>query len=224
MMFEETTRLEPESSFGYAMAAWAHWWSVDQGLSEDAALSLERAIELARKAEDLEDLTGLPDLVMAQIHLYRHEHDQALAAVQKAVLARPSCDLSYVAKANILTYLGRPAEAIELAEYAIRLAPVYPPFFKKTLAAAFYGSGQYEKAIAAADEVLRSDEGNLDALLILAGAYAVLDQQEAASKAAAEIRKIKPDFSLEKYAETQPYSDPKILEQITRMLQRAGVQ
>jgi tetratricopeptide (TPR) repeat protein len=169
-------------------------------------------------------LTGLPDLVMAQIHLYKHEHDQALAAVQKAVLARPSCDLSYVAKANILTYLGRPAEAIELAEYAIRLAPVYPPFFKNTLAAAFYGSGQFEKAIASAKEVLKSDEGNLDALLILAGAYAVLDQQEQASKAAAEIKRIKPDFSLNKYAETQPYSDPKKLEQVTSMLQRAGVQ
>jgi len=68
-MFEETIRLEPESSFGYALAAWAHWWSVDQRLSEDTALSLERAIELARKAEDLEDFTGLSHLVMAQIHL-----------------------------------------------------------------------------------------------------------------------------------------------------------
>jgi hypothetical protein len=66
-MFEETTRLEPESSFGYALAAWAHWWSVDQGLSEDIAHSLERAIELARKAEDLEDFTGLSNLVMAQM-------------------------------------------------------------------------------------------------------------------------------------------------------------
>ena len=58
-MFEETMRSEPESSFGYALAAWAHWWSIDQGLSEDTALSLERAVELARKAEDLEDYTGL---------------------------------------------------------------------------------------------------------------------------------------------------------------------
>ena len=64
----------------------------------------------------------------------------------------------------------------------------------------------------------------MDALLILAGAYAVLDQQEQASKAAAEIKRIKPDFSLNKYAETQPYSDPKKLEQVTSMLQRAGVQ
>jgi len=223
-MFEETTRLEPESSFGYALAAWAHWWSVDLGLSEDIAHSLERAIELARKAEDLEDFTGLSNLVMAQIHLYKHEHDKALEAAQKAVLARPSCDLSYVAKANILTYLGRPAEAIDLAKFAIRLAPVYPPFFQKTLAAAFYGNGQYEEAITSAKEVLKSDEGNLDAFLILAGANAALDQQEEASKAATEIKRIKPDFLLKKYAETQPYRDPKILKQVTSMLQRAGVQ
>ena len=222
-MFEETTRLEPESSFGYALAAWAHWWSVDLGLSEDIAHSLERAIELARKAEDLEDFTGLSNLVMAQIHLYKHEHDKALEAAQKAVLARPSCDLSYVAKANILTYLGRPTEAIDLAKFAIRLAPVYPPFFQKTLAAAFYAGGRYEEAIESAKEVLKTDKDNLDAFLILAGANAALDRQNEASKAASEVQRIKPDFTLKKYAETQRYKDPKKLEQVTIMLQKAGL-
>jgi TolB-like protein/Tfp pilus assembly protein PilF len=187
-LFEETMRLEPDSSFGYALAAWAHWWSVDQGLSDDIALSLERAIELARKAEDLEDFTGLSHLVMAQIHLYNREHDKALEAVEKAVLARPSCDLSYVAKANILTYLGRPTEAIESAK-----------------------------------EVIKSDKDNLDAFLILAGANAALERQEEASKAASEIERIKPDFTLKKYAGTQPYRDPKKLEQVTDMLQKAGL-
>jgi TolB-like protein len=222
-MFEETMRLEPESSFGYALAAWAHWWSVDRGLSENIEHSLERAIALARKAEELEDFTGLSHLVMAQIHLYQHEHDKALEAVQMAVLARPSCDLSYVAKANILNYLGQSTEAIDLAKFAIRLAPVYPPFFQQTLAAAFYGSGQYEEAIDSAKKVLESDNDNVDALLILAGANAALDQQEEASQAAAKIKRITPDFSLKKYAETQPYRDPKVLDQVTSMLQMAGL-
>jgi adenylate cyclase len=222
-MFEETIRLEPEASFGYAMASWAHWWAVAQGLSENIDFSLERATELARRAMDLDDFTGLSHLVMAEVDLFNCEHDKALAAAEKAVIARPSCDISFVAKANILIYLGRATEAIDLAKFAIRLAPVYPPFFQTTLAAAYYGSGRYDEAIAAAQETVKSDQNNLDALLILAGANAALDRKEEAFKAASEIKRIKPDFTLQKYSETQPYKAPETLEQVIIMLQKAGL-
>jgi tetratricopeptide (TPR) repeat protein len=160
---------------------------------------------------------------MAEIDLYHHEHDKALAAAEKAVIARPSCDLSFVAKANILTYLGRATEAIDLAKFAIRLAPVSPPFFQVVLAAAYYGSGQYNAAIAAAKEAVKFDRNNLGAFLILAGANAALDRPQASQKAAAEVRRITPDFSLETYATTQPYKDPATLQQIIRTLQKAGL-
>lgn len=222
-MFEETMRLEPESAFGYALTAWTHWWSVDQGLSEDISRSLKLASELACKAHEREDFTGLSHLVMAQIHLYNHEHDKALAAAEKAVLARPSCDISYVAKANILNYLGRSAEAIDLAKYAIRLAPVYPPFFPQILAAAFFGSGRYEEAIASARDALRRGPDNLGAILILASANAALDRPAEAAKAASEVRRIKPDFNIQKYAATQPYKDAVRLAQVSGLLQKAGL-
>ncbi len=148
---------------------------------------------------------------------------QALAAAEKAVITRPSCDISFVAKANILIYLGRATEAIDLAKFAIRLAPVYPPFFQATLAAAYYGSGRYDDAIAAAQETMQSDQNNLDALLILAGANAVLDRKAEAFKAASEVRRIKPDFTLQKYAATQPYKAPEVLEQVIAMLKKAGL-
>ena len=222
-MFEETIRLEPEASFGYAMAAWAHWWAVAQGLTENVSVTLEQAADLAGRAMDLDDFTGLSHLVMAEIDLFNRQHDKALAAAEKAVIARPSCDLSFVAKANILTYLGRAAEAIDLAKFAIRLAPVSPPFFQVVLAAAYYGSGQYAEAIAAATEAVKADRNNLAAFLILAGANIELNRPEASQKAAAEVRRITPDFSLEKYAATQPYKDPAKLQQIIRTLQNAGL-
>jgi len=128
-MFEETILLEPGSSLGYALAAWAHWWSVFRGLSDNVSYSLQRATELAQQALGLDDVTGLPHLMMAQIYLLQHDHSKAIAEAELAVLARPSCDGSYAAKAYILNYLGRPAEAIELAKYAMRLTPVYPIFY-----------------------------------------------------------------------------------------------
>jgi adenylate cyclase len=222
-MFEETIRLEPESSLGYALAAWSHWWAVYRDQSDDVALSLERATELAREALELEDVTGLPHLMMAQIHLFKGEHEKALAESEQAVLARPSCDASYALKAHVLNYLGRPAEAIELARFAIRLTPVYPTFYPAVLAAAYYGSGQYEEAVAAAEEVLASDRDNLDALLVLAGVQAALGRTDAARRTAHRVQRVKPDFTLDKFAAGQPYKDPQNLEQVLAMLRKAGL-
>jgi adenylate cyclase len=221
-MFEETILLEPESSLGYTLAAWAHWWSVFRGLSDNVPFSLQRATELAQQALDLDDVTGLPHLMLAQIYLLKRDHSRALAEAELAVLSRPSCDGSYAAKAYILNYLGRPAEAIGLAQYAMRLTPVYPPFYPAVLASAYYGCGRYEEAIAAAEKVLQSDERNLDALLVLAGANAALDRSDEALKACREVLRVDPDFTLEKYAATQPYQDPRALEQVIEMLQKAG--
>ena len=223
--FEETIRLEPESPLGYALAAWTHWWAIFRGLTEDTAQSLEYATELARKAVDLEDITGLPHLMMALIHLHKSEHDKALIEAEQAVLARPSCDLSYAAKAYILNYLGRPAEATELANYAMRLAPVHPlPFYQVVLASAQYSSGNYEEAVKMARDALRNDKEYLDALLILAGANAALNHMEDAARAAAEVYQVKPDFTLEKFARTQPYKNPETLEQLLITLRKSGLQ
>jgi tetratricopeptide (TPR) repeat protein len=178
---------------------------------------------LAREALELEDVTGLPHLMMAQIHLFKGEHEKALAESERAVLARPSCDASYALKAHILNYLGRPAEAIDLARYAIRLTPVYPTFYPAVLAAAYYGSGRYEEAAAAAEEVLTSDRDNLDALLVLTSAQAALGQTDAARRIAHRVRRVKPDFTLDKFAAGQFYKDPQSLEQVLAMLRKAGL-
>jgi len=223
-MFEETILLEPESSLGYAMAAWAHWWIVFRGLSRDVPQSLQRATDLAQRAMSLDDITGLPHLMLAQIYLLKKDHAQALAEAELAILARPNCDGSFVAKANVLNYLGRPAESIELAKFAMRLTPVYPVYYPAVLAAAYYGCRRYEDAIAAARQVLQSETDNLEALLILAGANAALDRIDAARKACGEVLRVSPDFRLDKYAATQPYSDPRNLAQVTEMLQKAGLE
>jgi TolB-like protein len=223
--FEDTMRLEPESPLGYALAAWTHWWAIFRGLSEDTDQSVAYATDLARKAMDLEDITGLPHLMMALIHLHKSEHDKALAEAEKAVLARPSCDLSYAAKGYILNYLGRPDDAIALANYAIRLSPIQPlPFYLVVLAGAFYSSGRFEEAITAAREAIRYDGEYVDALVILAGASAATNRLEDAANIVGEIRQIQPDFTLENFARTQPYKNPETLEQLLLILRQSGLQ
>jgi TolB-like protein len=222
-MFEETIRLEPESALGYDMAAWAYWLDAYLGFSDSFTNSLERTLELAEQALTLEDATGFPHLIMAQIHLLKREHDLAMTEIKKANFVRPSCSGVYAIKANIFNYMGKPIEAIDLAKKAIRITPVFPSFFPAILARAYYLSERSEEAIAMANEILNRSQDDLDALLILACASAAMGRMKEAHQAAREIIRIKPRFTLEEYAKSQPYKDQGILEKIIQTLQIAGL-
>jgi adenylate cyclase len=221
--FEKTTRLEPESSVGYALGAWAHWWEAFRGFSDEYSRTLDKATRLAQEALNREDTTGLPHLMMAEVHLLKREYDQAIDEAELAILDRPSCTGAYAVKANILNYLGRSTEAIKLAKTAIRLTPVHFPLFPAILASAYYGSHRNEEAIDVSKEVLKRDSDNLDALLVLAGAKAAMSHVEEAHRVAQEILIVDPEFSLEEYAQSQPYKEPHTLDRVIAMLRKAGL-
>jgi TolB-like protein/tetratricopeptide (TPR) repeat protein len=221
-MFEETIRLEPESSLGYALAAWAYWFELIQKEGKTEPRVRQRAIQLADQALQRKDITGMPEMVMAKIHLHNKEHAKALKASEKAVLARPSCDASYALKANILNYLGRPEQAVDLAHYAMRLAPVFPPYYPAVLAASYYGSGKFEEAVAAAEIALQVDPENIDAL-VTAAANQALGRSAEAGAAVEKIRKARPDFNLQTFAHRQPYKNPQDLDRLVGRLKKAGL-
>lgn len=123
---------------------------------------MKQAEELARKALALGDTTGCAHLVLALERLARHEYDEAMKQATEGVAARPNCNGAFTNKASVLTFLGRPEEAVEFAQYAVRLTPVYPAEFPAVLAAAYHDSGRYQEAIDAAYASLQLRDDDLD--------------------------------------------------------------
>jgi adenylate cyclase len=222
-MFEETIQLEPESSVGYALAALAYLQNASQSTAKETPNLLDRATELAEQALKLKDVTGLADLVLAHIYLLNKEHEKALSAAERSVLARPSCDAAFTAKAEVLNYLGRPAEAVGLAQFAMRLAPVYPSYYPAVLSAAYYGCRRFEEALNAAEISFEVDSNNLDALLLIVAANAALGRLETAKEAARKVPILKPDFTIETFASNHPYKDQLHLKEIISRLKQAGL-
>ena len=223
-LFEEAIRLEPTCSVGYASAALAYWAEALSGQSDRTSQSLDRAIERAHEAIGLDDVTGYPHLVLAQVHLSRREFDEASTEADNAVSTRPSCPTAYSLKASDLTYLGRSSEAIEHAQFAVRLTPFLPPDYPAVLANAYYGSERHEEAIAAAKTAIELEARNVDPYLILAASSVDLGHGEEARRAARNVLKNQPDFSLAAFAESQPYKDQKQLDRLTDQLRRAGLE
>jgi tetratricopeptide (TPR) repeat protein len=124
---------------------------------------------------------------------------------------------------HILNYLDRPNEAIELAKTAIRLTPAHPTLYPAILESAYYGCDRHEEAIIAAEDVIKRDRDNLDALLIISGASVGLGRIEEAHKSTREVLRVKPEFSLEEFAKSQMYKNPRTLEKVVAMLRKAGL-
>ena len=223
-MFEETIRLEPDTAVGYDLAAWSHWLAVYRGFSDSATKSLGKATELAKIAINLDpEATGFPRLMMANVWLLKRKHDLAMAEIEKANKIRPGCGGVYAIKANILNYMGRPTEAIVHAKTAIRITPVFPMHYPAVLARAYYLCDRNDEAIAVANEILNRSQDDLDALLILTFASAAMNRKKDAKRTAKEIIRVKPGFTLEGYAKSQPYKNLQILDRIIQMLQTAGL-
>lgn len=222
--FEKAADLEPTSPLPPAMASWTYWWQGFRMLTTDTDKAFERAEHFAERAQSLEDPNGFASMVMAHIHLLHRKHKEALESAERALSLRPSCDVSAAAVANVLNYLDRSEEAIEYAERAIRITPMSPTIYPAVLASAYYGAGRYEEAIAAAHAIIELNRDALDAWLVLAAAESATDNLAAARAAIDEVLRLKPDLTLEKYLDTQPYSDNKHIEELAYRLQRAGLQ
>jgi adenylate cyclase len=221
--FEQVARLAPESFLGPTMVAFAHWWDAFRGWTTPPARSLELAVQWAGRALAMEDVDGQAHFVMAHIHLLRREHDLALEMAEQAVAIRPSCGNANPLLGDILYYCGRPGDAADRMRQAIRLAPVHAPWFEVVLAAACKEIRLWAEATEAAKKALQLKADDIDARLVLIEVCRATGDEASAREFVQEVSTLQPDFSVSKWAETQPYKDLAVLERITANLRSAGL-
>ena len=222
-LLAEAAQIEPDSPVPSVWTAWSHFFEARSGLSHSPKESLDSAVALADKSIELGDPSGMAHMLKGALHLMQHEHEKALEASEKALTDRPNCPWAFALKGHIYNYTGRPSEAIDLARQAIRLTPLFPPLFPAVLATGHYLCEQPEEAIDAARGAIELSPDNLEAHVMLAGALAAAGHPDQADSPLQEIRRIKKDFSLDGFAESQPFREPADLDRMLADLRAAGL-
>jgi TolB-like protein len=222
-MYERVTQLQPDSPVGPTYLSFAYWTAVFRGWAVSKEQSLAQAVQWAEKALEFEGTNGLAHVVIAHDHLMNHRYDEALATGYKAVELRPNCPTANSMLANILLYCGHATEAVANIKKAIRISPIYPPWFVNVLAAAYRGNGDIGGSISVAKKSIKISPSDIEARLILCSDYYLADQREKAASVAQEIVAIDPQFSVAKYAESQPYKDQETLSRLVENLRGAGL-
>jgi TolB-like protein/class 3 adenylate cyclase/Tfp pilus assembly protein PilF len=218
-MYRKAIELDRDFARPYASLAWVNILELKWGRTNDPEKTLERAYDFARKAATLDSDDYRSHWGLGVVYMWKRQHAQAIAEYERALALSPNNANLYAEMADALTYVGRADESIELAKKAIRLNPNYPDWYLWNLAAGYFLTKRYEDALATLNKM-----GNpADAHRLLAATYAQLGRGDEARAEAEKFLEINPDFSIARWAATQPYQDPDYFASYVEGLRRAGL-
>lgn len=218
---EKALELDPNYSEAYLRLAAVHlngyrWgWSATHSRQKSLAL----ALEMARKAVELDPFNYETHWVLAKIVMESGELDLAVPEYDRAMELNPNSAGLLAESASSLIYLGRAQDAISRIETAMRLNPRYPDWYLWSLGWAQYFAGHYEDALASLkrmNKVPNMGRRTLAAVLVRLG------RLEEAQGIIAAFRKSAPHYVLEDM-KILPFKHGEYLERWIGDLRKAGL-
>ncbi len=149
-LFTAALDLDPNFAEAQCQLGWTYVLGVFRGWEKDYKEAYARAEELATTA--IRKDPGYPHAyaLLGSIYVWRdHAPDKALELFEKAVELEPNHGINMANWAWALAMSGRPGEALDAIESAMRISPYYPDWYLGNLGVIYLQLERYNEAAAA---------------------------------------------------------------------------
>ncbi len=218
-MFRRAIALDVAFARAYAGLALTYAADYRNQWANDGPAALDRALEMAQTAYQINPDIRETYWVLAFVHMERRQHEQALQYLQTAVRLYPSFADGYALMGGIDTYIGRPADTVPLLRTAMRLDPEAGDLYFLLLGRAYLFLGDLEQARVNLEQALARNPVNLETHVYMAALHVLAGDKAAAAWEAEEIRTLRPGFSSRGWLDTYPMTD---VGQRTKLIQALG--
>jgi len=218
-MFRRAIALDAAFARAYSGLALTYTADYRNQWTGDGAAALERALEMAQTAYQID--SDIPETywVLAFVDMERRRHDKALEYLETAVRLYPSFADGYALMGGVRTYTGRPAEGVRLLRIAMRLKPDAGYLYFLNLGRAYVFRGDLEQARLNLEQALLRNPVNLETHVYMAALRVTAGDKAGAAWESEEIRALQPGFSSRAWLETYPMTDAA---QKTRLVKTLG--
>ncbi len=191
-LFGRALARDPTLARAHVGRAWANLLLLAY-FPADFAAYIAAAEADARAAVALDPQDAEAHAVLAETMYDLGRFPESIAGYERALQLNPgSADIA--AFASYLGFLGQPERAAGFADAALKLNPDYPEFYPYYLGPAYFLAGRPGDTVRILAAV-PSDQRNLYLTVPLAGAYAMLGQQQQAAQVIAEVQRADPSLS-----------------------------
>lgn len=158
-------------------------------------LDAEHAIELAKRAVELDPGDWFTRRIKAVLLRYQGDIDQAIEAYEQSLARGPSNPDTLMSLAFSHALAGHGADAVRYSISAMRLNPYPPPWYHSFQGISYYIDGQFDKAIASLRQFQSQNPRFFLSYFWLAMAYAQIGDLEKSHKEREQLYKLRPDIT-----------------------------
>ncbi len=216
-LLRRAIELDPHFAQAHATLAVVH---VFRFFSDGRAEKLREALVHAQKAMSLDESDAACHLALATVYVFMHRLDLAGVHYRKAVALNPSHMEAALGYAHWLARMGRTGEALEKMDAAVERDPFPPNWYWEMRAIPLLQEKRYEEMLEVYERIDRLQVWHHPYLAI---ANAHLGRIAEAKAHAAELLRLKPDFSAKWISAMEPYKNPADLQNLLDGLRKAGL-
>jgi adenylate cyclase len=222
-ILEETIEMCPDNPVIYILMGWVNYLEYWMGLGKSPQESIEKGIELERRALAIDDSLPLAHSNLSMFYTLKREYDKSIAEAERAVGLEPGGASVHLCYGMSLNYGGRSEEAIPVLQKAIRLNPLGDTGGFLNLGHAYRATGRFEEAVLEYKKAIQRAPDNFFAHLGLTATYSMLDREQEARAEAAEVLRLNPKFSVDSYAKRLTFKDQSVTDKFIDGLRKAGL-
>jgi adenylate cyclase len=194
-LFEQAVALDPGYSRAHAALAQASWRIVQSSWESTTEGGYQRAFDRMQAAlvEAKRQPNALAHAVSAELLTKQGHYQEAFAEIGHAIaLAQNDPDIHH-SKARIFNATGRAAQAEESVRWAMRLDPLYPPDYLRTLAISLFHQQRYEESVATIERVLALQTDVFEDYITLIAGFGYLDREDGIPQATRTFNEMSTD-------------------------------
>jgi TolB-like protein/class 3 adenylate cyclase/Tfp pilus assembly protein PilF len=221
----ESTRLNPGTTAGLNIAAFAHIYQAVYSWSASPGQSFISAHEAARRAVAIDARDEVAQTALGSTEIFMGQHDSAVARLRDAVELNPNFTWAHGDLGLALTFAGKAEEAMGPFNEAVRLSPRDPFCFLwfYLLGFATFLAGRYGEALEHLDRSVRLNPNIPGPYRLQAACLSELGRTEEARAALAQFLRFVPDATIASMRAQLPLKNPDDFERYTRALRRIGL-
>jgi TolB-like protein/class 3 adenylate cyclase/cytochrome c-type biogenesis protein CcmH/NrfG len=221
----KATALDPGTTWGFNIAAFAHLYEVAYGWAASLPQSVLAAYQSASQAVALDSRDAVSQTALAACEVFMKRPEDAIARLKTAIDLNPNFTWAHGNLGLALACLGRGDEAVPAFREALRLSPRdhFNFLWLYLMGFALFVAGHYEEALVCTEKSMRENASVPGVYRLRAACLSQLDRIDEARTAFADFMRRSPDATVASTKTQIPLTRPEDLERYVESLRRAGL-